>query len=164
MKFWPQLPDRAEEPRRQGRVLQGLRGAQLLAGQHREGAKPSEGPNLSHSPVAQQFRLRVQEGYVSKKKWPEIAANLKPVYADPAVEATEAALKEIAEEWGKAYPATIRLWCSAWTESVSSLDHGIEVPKVLCSTNVIESLNARFRRAVRTHGHFPNEQAALKTL
>jgi putative transposase len=31
-------------------------------------------------------------------------------------------------------------------------------------TNAIESLNARFRRAVRHRGHFPNEQAALKVL
>ena len=35
---------------------------------------------------------------------------------------------------------------------------------MLCSTNAIESLNARFRRAVRARGHFPSEQAALKTL
>ena len=158
MKFWLQLPDRAEEPWRQGRVLQGLRGAQLLAGQHRKVLSQAKVQTCLTHLLCNSF------GYVSKKKWPEIAANLKPVYADQAVEATEAAPEEIAEEWGKAYPAMIRLWCSAWTESVSSLDHGIEVPKVLCSTNVIESLNARFRRAVRTHGHFPNEQAALKTL
>jgi len=31
-------------------------------------------------------------------------------------------------------------------------------------TNAIESLNARFRRAVRRRGHFPNDQAALKIL
>jgi putative transposase len=35
---------------------------------------------------------------------------------------------------------------------------------VALSGNVIESLNARFRRAVRHRGHFPNEQAALKVL
>ena len=34
---------------------------------------------------------------------------------------------------------------------------------MLCSTNAIESLNARYRRAVNTKGHFPTEQAALKT-
>ena len=44
------------------------------------------------------------------------------------------------------------------------LDYDIEIRKVLCSTNAIESLNARFRRAVRAREHFPNEQAALKTL
>jgi putative transposase len=31
-------------------------------------------------------------------------------------------------------------------------------------TNAIESLNARYRRAIRTRGHFPTEQAALKCL
>jgi putative transposase len=31
-------------------------------------------------------------------------------------------------------------------------------------TNAIESLNARFRRAVKTRGHFPTEQAAMKCL
>jgi putative transposase len=35
---------------------------------------------------------------------------------------------------------------------------------VLCSTNAIESLNARYRRAVKARGHFPTEQAALKCL
>jgi putative transposase len=31
-------------------------------------------------------------------------------------------------------------------------------------TNAIESLNARYRRAVKACGHFPTEQAALKCL
>ena len=58
----------------------------------------------------------------------------------------------------------IWLWLGAWTEFVPFLDYDVEIRKVLCSTNAIESLNARFRRAVRARGHFPNEQAALKTL
>jgi len=44
------------------------------------------------------------------------------------------------------------------------LDYDVEIRKVLCSTNAIESLNARYRRAVRARGHFPNEQSAMKTL
>jgi putative transposase len=35
---------------------------------------------------------------------------------------------------------------------------------VICSTNAIESLNARYRRAIKARGHFPTEQAALKCL
>lgn len=104
--------------------------------------------------------LRNNFDYASKKHWPEIAANLKPIYAAPTA---EAAFEEFAEKWGKAYPAMIRLWRNAWTEFVPFLDHDIEIRKVLCSTNAIESLNARFRTAVRACGHFPNEQAALKT-
>lgn len=158
MKFWPQLPDRAEEPQCQGRVLHGLRRAQRLAGQHREGVRPSEGPNLSRSPVAQRFRLRVQEALARDR------VNLKPIHETPAAETAEAVFEEFAEKWGKAYPVMVRLWRNAWTEFVPLLDHDIEIRKVLCSTNAIKSLNARLRRAVRARGHFPNEQAALKTL
>jgi putative transposase len=42
--------------------------------------------------------------------------------------------------------------------------YDVEIRKIICSTNAIESLNARYRRAVRVRGHFPNEQAALKCL
>ncbi|MEZ5218195.1 MAG: transposase [Ilumatobacteraceae bacterium] len=38
------------------------------------------------------------------------------------------------------------------------------VPHVIPDTNAIESLNARYRRAVKARGHFPSEQAALKCL
>ena len=130
-----------------------------------KGLPDSIGKVLSQAKIQTCFTdlLRNSFGYVPKKHRPEIAANLKPVYEVPTAEAAEAAFEEFAEKWGKAYPAMIRLWCNAWTEFVPFLDHDIEIRKVLCSTNVIESLNARFRRAVRARGHFPNEQAALKT-
>lgn len=38
------------------------------------------------------------------------------------------------------------------------------IRRIICSTNAIESLNARYRRAVRARGHFPNDAAALKCL
>ena len=44
------------------------------------------------------------------------------------------------------------------------LDYDVEIRKIICTTNAIESLNARYRRAVRARGHFPNDQAALKCL
>lgn len=37
----------------------------------------------------------------------------------------------------------------------------VEIRTVICSTNAIESVNARLRRAVRARGHLPTEQAAL---
>ena len=33
----------------------------------------------------------------------------------------------------------------------------VEIRRIICSTHAIESLNARFRRAVRARGHFPTE-------
>ncbi len=56
------------------------------------------------------------------------------------------------------------MWESAWAEFVPFLPFPVEVRKVIFSTNAIESLNARFRRAVRARRHFPSEQAAIKCL
>jgi transposase-like protein len=56
------------------------------------------------------------------------------------------------------------LWRNAWGEFIPFLDYDVEIRKIICTTNAIESLNARYRRAVRARGHFPNDQAALKCL
>jgi transposase-like protein len=58
----------------------------------------------------------------------------------------------------------IRLWDNAWAEFIPFLDYDLEIRRVICSTNAIESLNARYRRAIKARGHFPSEQAALKFL
>ena len=58
----------------------------------------------------------------------------------------------------------IQAWRSVWNEFVPFLEFPLELRKVVYTTNAIESLNARFRRAVRHRGHFPTEQAALKVL
>jgi putative transposase len=58
----------------------------------------------------------------------------------------------------------ISTWERSWGEFVPFLEFPVELRTVVYTTNAIESLNARFRRAVRHRGHFPNEQAALKVL
>jgi putative transposase len=52
----------------------------------------------------------------------------------------------------------------ASAEAICDRLYDVEIRKIICSTNAIESLNARYRRAVRVRGHFPNEQAAMKCL
>ncbi|KDA40509.1 hypothetical protein BMG523Draft_04687 [Frankia sp. BMG5.23] len=71
---------------------------------------------------------------------------------------------EFAEAWGGKYPAIVRLWENAWAEFTPFLAFDAEIRRVICSTNAIESVNARIRRAVRARGHFPNETAALKCI
>jgi transposase-like protein len=56
---------------------------------------------------------------------------------------------------GKAYPAIGRLWPAAWEEFTPFLAYDVEIRRVLFSTNAIESLNSRYRRAVTARGHFP---------
>ncbi|WP_172890777.1 IS256 family transposase [Actinoplanes derwentensis] len=93
-----------------------------------------------------------------------IKRDIKPICTAPNAEAALAALDDLDEKWGKKYRAMIRLWRNAWNEFIPFLDYDVEIRKVICSTNAIESLNARYRRAVRARGHFPTEQAALKCL
>ena len=64
----------------------------------------------------------------------------------------------------KPYGALTRLWRTAWEQFIPFLKYDVEIRKLICSTNAIESLNARYRRAIRARVHFPTEQAALKCL
>ncbi|NJP35891.1 IS256 family transposase [Micromonospora thermarum] len=100
----------------------------------------------------------------SRKYWDELKRDIKPIYTAVNATAARAAFDDLADKWRDRYPAVIRLWDNAWAEFIPFLDYDLEIRKVICSTNAIESLNARYRRAVKARGHFPNEQAALKCL
>jgi putative transposase len=100
----------------------------------------------------------------SKRDWDAIKRGIRPVYTAVNAAAAAAALDELEAEWGQQYGAIIRLWRNAWEQFIPFLDYDLEIRTVLCSTNAIESLNARYRRAIKARGHFPTEQAALKCL
>jgi putative transposase len=100
----------------------------------------------------------------ARQYWDEIKRDLKPIYTAVNATAARAAFDDLADKWGARYPAVIRLWDNAWEEFIPFLDYDVEIRRVICSTNAIESLNARYRRAIKARGHFPNEQAALKCL
>jgi putative transposase len=102
--------------------------------------------------------------YACRKDFDALSRDLRPVYTAPTEAAATARFEEFAQQWGGQYPAIVRLWRSAWAEFIPFLDYDVEIRRVICSTNAIESLNARYRRAVRARGHFPTEQAALKCL
>lgn len=102
--------------------------------------------------------------YASKADWSKITKAMRSIYTAPTVAAAEAEFADFSETWGEKYPAMIRSWENSWTEFVPFLEFPADLRKVVYTTNAIESLNARFRRAVRHRGHFPNEQAAMKVL
>jgi transposase-like protein len=106
--------------------------------------------------------LRASFRYAARQHWDAIAKALKPVYTAPTEAAALERFLEFAETWGGKYPAIVKLWEDAWAEFVPFLNFDTEIRRVICSTNAIESVNARIRRAVKARGHFPNEQAALK--
>ncbi|WUV72284.1 IS256 family transposase [Streptomyces sp. NBC_01477] len=106
--------------------------------------------------------MRASFRYAARQDWDKISRALKPIYTAPTADAAEERFLEFQEEWGTTYPAIVRLWPNAWAEFVPFLQFDAEIRRVVCTTNAIESVNARIRKAVRARGHFPNEAAALK--
>ena len=102
--------------------------------------------------------------YTSKKHWGQVCREMREIYTAPTVEAAEARFAEFAEHLARALPGDDRHLGTAWDEFVPFLEFPVELRTIVYTTNAIESLNARFRKAVRHRGHFPNEQAALKVL
>ena len=102
--------------------------------------------------------------FTSKKYWGPVCRELREIYTAPTVDAATARFATFAEHWRDRYPAMIATWERAWDDFVPFLEFPIELRTIVYTTNAIESLNARFRKAVRHRGHFPTEQSALKVL
>lgn len=66
--------------------------------------------------------------------------------------------------WGQKYPAIAQSWRRNWSNVVPFFAYPESVRRIKSTTNAIEALNAKLRRAVRTRRHFPNDDAALKLL
>src|SRR6201985_1002836 len=96
--------------------------------------------------------LRNSFKYASKRDWAEIAKDVKPVYTAVSEAAALDALTEFSAKWEKRYPAIIRLWENAWAEFVPFLGFDNEIRTIICTTNAIESINARLRPAGEARG------------
>ncbi len=95
----------------------------------------------------------------------QAALTLKDIYRAVDAAAAEAALTAFAASpWGRKYATIGQSWRRAWGEVVPFYAFPMEVRRLLYTTNSIEALNSRLRRAVRARGHFPTDEAALKLL
>jgi putative transposase len=102
--------------------------------------------------------------FTSKKYWGPVCRELREIYTAPTLDAATVRFGEFAEHWRDRYPAMVATWERAWDDFVPFLAFPVELRQIVYTTNAIESLNARFRKAVRHRGHFPTEQSALKVL
>lgn len=80
------------------------------------------------------------------------------------VEAAEAALGDFDEKWGKKYPMIAESWRARWENITPFLAFPADLRKAVYTTNSIENLNRQIRKAIKTRGHFPDEQAATKLI
>lgn len=107
---------------------------------------------------------RASLNYVSWKDRKRVAADLKTVYRAATEEQARQALAECAATWGSKYAAAIKLWEDNWERLTPYFSYPEEIRRVIYTTNAVESLNSTLRKAIKTRGSFPSEEAAYKLL
>ena len=109
--------------------------------------------------------IRNSMDFASWKDRKAIAAELKMVYRAVDADAGEKALEAFdAGPWGRKYPAIAQAWRRQWQQVIPFFAFPVAVRRIIYTTNAIEALNSKLRRAVRTRGHFPSDDAATKLL
>ena len=100
--------------------------------------------------------------YVPRREREQVARDLKPIYTAIDADEAQAELEAFDEKWGQRFPVITQAWLNAWEHVIPFLAFPAEVRRVIYTTNAIEALNRQLRKAIKTKGHFPNEDAARK--
>jgi putative transposase len=108
--------------------------------------------------------IRQSLKYVPRRQFAEVARDLKPIYTAIDADAAHQALEAFDQKWGQRFPVITQAWLDRWEYVTPFLAFGPEVRRVIYTTNAIEALNRQLRKAVKTKGHFPSEDAARKLL
>ena len=102
--------------------------------------------------------------YVPRRQYDQVVKDLKPIYKATDADAAQAALEAFDQKWGKQLSPVVKAWRDAWDHVIPFLAFPEEVRRVIYTTNAIEALNRQLRKAIKTKGHFPNEEAARKLI
>jgi transposase-like protein len=102
--------------------------------------------------------------YVPWREFADVARDLKPIYTAIDSDHAHQALERFDEKWGQRFPVITQAWQDSWEYVTPFLGFPPEVRRVIYTTNAIEALNCQLRKAVKTKGHFPSEDAAQKLL
>lgn len=109
-------------------------------------------------------QIRYSLSFASWRDRKQLAAALRAVYAAPTEAAALEALDHVATQWGKRYPMIHESWRRNWETLRPYFELPLELRRIMYTTNQIESLNACIRRTVRAKGHYPSDDAALKSV
>ena len=102
--------------------------------------------------------------YVPRREREQVARDLKPVYTAVDADCAQHALEAFDTKWGARFPVITQSWLENWEYVIPFLAFPPEVRRVIYTTNAIEALNRQLRKAIKTKGHFPNEDAARKLI
>jgi putative transposase len=102
--------------------------------------------------------------FCSWKDRKAVAAKLRRVYQAETAELAADRLDEFDAEWGTRYSAIAQSWRRNWERVIPFFAFAPEIRRIIYTTNAIESLNMTLRRAIKTRGSFPTDEAAIKLL
>jgi putative transposase len=108
--------------------------------------------------------IRLSLRYVPRREREHVARDLKPIYTAIDADAAQRELECFDTKWGARFPVITQAWLDAWEHVIPFLAFPPEVRRVIYTTNAIEALNRQLRKALKTKGHFPNEDAARKLI
>ena len=108
--------------------------------------------------------IRNSLDYAGWKDRKAVAVALRPIYAAASAQAAEQALLTLADgPWGSSTQRLSRPGSGPGSTSRRS-SSSPDIRRVIYTTNAIESLNMQLRKIIKTRGHFPNDEAAIKLL
>src|SRR3954449_12818126 len=108
--------------------------------------------------------IRASLRYVNYRDRKRVAGALRPIYTAPNAEAALSELEAFEAEWGARYPAPVQAWRTSWEHVIPFLSLPEDLRRAVYTTNTIEGLHRQVRKAIKTRGHFPDEQAATKLI
>jgi putative transposase len=107
--------------------------------------------------------IRNSMDFASWKDRKAIAAELKAIYRATDADVGRKALEDFdADAWGRKYPAIAQSWRRNWEHVIPFFAFPIAVRRIIYTTNAIEALNAKLRRAVRTRGHWACQEFRVR--
>jgi putative transposase len=102
--------------------------------------------------------------YVPRRQYEQVTKDLKPIYTATDVDSAQEALEAFDQKWGQQLPPVVKAWRENWEYVIPFMAFPPDVRRVVYTTNPIEALNRQLRKAIKTKGHFPTEEAARKLI
>jgi putative transposase len=109
-------------------------------------------------------QIRASLRYVNYKDRRALAKDLRPVYTAANADQALAELERFDQAWGAHYPMIAQAWRRDWEHITPFLSLPEELRRIVYTTNTIEAMHRQIRKAIKTRGHFPDEQAATKLI
>jgi putative transposase len=106
--------------------------------------------------------IRQSLRYVPRRQYEQVVKDLRPIYTAVNADAALVALEAFDEKWGAQLPPVVQAWRNSWDYVIPFLEFEPDVRRVIYTTNAIEALNRQLRKAIKTKGSFPSEDAARK--